>query len=814
MLLTLRAACPSQRIPRVPIAVEFPGGRAHLFHPSVDMAAVVLEADDAPGAEFPSPGRSSYAALLGNALAAFLPVYDDVPRAFEARIFALWSPAGDTVLRRLFEPLGYAVETIPLPLDPAQPRSGRSGYWVVGLSGHQRPGDIVSHIRVLLPLFDPRPRSERLADAAALWDEGRRWLETHPARDMVERNLLARASPRGLHYLRHDAVLAALRESGARRVLDLGCGTGTLLRRLLEEPQFEEVVGFEVVLADLAVASEELPPGGRGRVLHGSLAYRDARLAGYDAAALVEVIEHMDSAQLAACEGVVWGAARPGTVVVTTPNAEYNVLSGDAPSRHPDHRFEWTRAEFRAWAASVASRHGYAVRYAAAGPEDRRAGPVTQMAIFDRLAETLDRPAGLPQESDRDAAGNDAGIYLTDVAGERTIHTRRGVSVHVTAEETAAALEAMSRFAVDPRWLIHLPPSTPDAAMPGGEAAGQPAAAVAFYRNRGVQGVALEELHTGTRVVAVVCRDTRAARRCFQVAAGETGAVYTSSGQAFFAKRTSEETFLARLRGALDMNDLWEQMRTEWIALEGVMEGMPVFREVNPRLRPPAALYLAVGAGDRAMLEAEEAALVRAAAGGEDVAEVLARTRERAASNRAYLNACGRAFHAIRTVGDLRFAPVRILASRDTVHADRDPRWHRDRLAAACRAAPRVLRGTAQVMIDLADPAAEADAAASWEAILSRGGAGLVVRPLEPVAGERLLPPVIRCRGEDALRLAHGPGPLRAVTRPRAEAAADRATREWALSLEALERFTAGEPVARVHPCVFAAFALKLGKRR
>lgn len=631
---------------------------------------------------------------------------------------------------------------------------------------------------------------------------------------MVERNLLERSSRRGLHDLRHEAVVAALRESGARRVLDLGCGTGTLLRRLLDEPRFEEVVGVEVVLADLAVAREVLPPGGRGRVLHGSLAYRDPRLAGYDAAALVEVIEHLDPAQLAACEAAVWEAARPATVVVTTPNAEYNALFAEARSRHPDHRFEWTRAEFRAWADRVASRHGYAVRHAPAGPEDPRAGPVTQMAIFNRLPGARDRPAGSPEEGNRSAAGDDTGVSLEDVAGEQTIHTRRGASVLVRTEETAAALEVMSRFAVDPRWLIHLPSTTPDAPMPEGEAAEQPAAALAFYRDRSVERVALEELHAGTRVVAVVCRDALAARRAFGVAEGETGAVYTSSGQAFFATRAAEETFLARLRGALDTGGPWEEMRTEWIALEGVILGMPVFREVNPRLRPPAALYLAVGAGERAMLEAQEAALARAAASGEDVAEVLARTRGRVASNRAYLDACGRAFHAIRGAGDLRFAPVRIVASRDTVHADRDPRWHRDRLAPACRAASHFLRGTEQLVIDLDDPAAETNAAAWWEQILSRGSAGLVVRPIETVVDGRLLPPAIRCRGDDALRLAHGPGAVRAVTHVDLEAAANQAAREWALSLEALDRFSAGEPVGRVHPCVFATLALKLGMRR
>jgi hypothetical protein len=812
MLLTLRVSHPPEhgfgRLPGAPTLVDLPGGRAHLVHPSADTAAVVLEVDDAPGPGFPTPGRGAYAGLLSRALAAFLPAFagDDEPRDIEVRITALWSPVGDAILRRIFEPLGYAVEAAPIPIDPAQPNAGRSGFWTLSLAGTQRPGDVISHLRVILPLADPRPRAERLAGAAELWEEGRRWLETHPARDLLERNLLGRAAARGLHGLRHDTVLAALRDSGARRVLDLGCGTGALLRQLLDEPQFEEVVGMEVVLGDLAVARSELPPGGRGRVMHGSLAYRDARLAGYHAAALVEVIEHMDPARLDACEGVVWETARPATVVVTTPNAEYNTLFSDARrTRHPDHRFEWTRAEFRAWGDGVASRHGYAVRYAPAGPEDPNVGPVTQMAIFSRLADSA---------SEEDASSSPGGISLEDVVGERTIHTRRGASIHVRAEDAAETLETISRFAVDPRWLIHLPASPADAPMPGVDPDAQPAEALAFYRDRGVRAVALEELRLGTHVVAIVCRDADAAGRRFGVTADESGSVYTSSGQAYFATSEAEAAFLARLRGALDAGGVWEELQTDWVALEGVIEGMPVFREINPRLRPPAALYLALGAAGRVMADAEESALSQASDAGEDVADALARARERVSHNRMYLDACGRAFHAVRNAESLRFAPERILASQGAVHADRDPRWHRERLASACRAAPEVLRGTEQKVIDLADPAAAANAAAWWAEILARGGAGLIVRPLEASVEGQLLPPGLRCRAEDALRLANGPGPIPITTREDAEEGANHAAREWALSLEALDRFTAGEPIGRIHPCVFAALALKLGSRR
>jgi 3' terminal RNA ribose 2'-O-methyltransferase Hen1 len=192
---------------------------------------------------------------------------------------------------------------------------------------------------------------------------------------------------------RLGTVQSVLRASGARRVLDLGCGPGALLQRLVRDG-YEQVVGVDVSARALEIAArrlrlDEMHDAQRQRItlLHSPLTYRDKRLAGFDAAALVEVIEHLDPARLAAAEQNVFGSARPGTVVVTTPNAEYNVLWESLPAgefRHPDHRFEWTRAEFAGWAEGVAGRYGYSVRFLPVGPEDADVGPPTQMAVFSR----------------------------------------------------------------------------------------------------------------------------------------------------------------------------------------------------------------------------------------------------------------------------------------------------------------------------------------------------------------------------------------------------------------------------------------------
>jgi 3' terminal RNA ribose 2'-O-methyltransferase Hen1 len=209
--------------------------------------------------------------------------------------------------------------------------------------------------------------------------------------------------PISLHQQRLAAVLAVLKESGAKRVLDLGCGEGRLLRLLLEDRQYTEIVGMDVSYRALEVAQdrlglERLPPAKRERItlIQGSLNYWDSRLEGYDAAAVVEVIEHLDPSRLAAFERILFKHARPGTVVLTTPNVEYNATWPSLPGgrfRHRDHRFEWTRAEFQAWATGVAECFGYTVRFAPIGPEDPALGPPTQMAVFSRSEAASGIPA-------------------------------------------------------------------------------------------------------------------------------------------------------------------------------------------------------------------------------------------------------------------------------------------------------------------------------------------------------------------------------------------------------------------------------------
>jgi len=348
---------------------------------------------------------------------------------FEAQISVLPCRGGETVLRSLFEPLGYEVSAIRHPLDEKFPDWGESRYFTVTIKAKTLLKDLLTHLYVLIPVLDDDKHYWVGDDEVEkLLRHGEGWLREHPEREMITNRYLkhqkklareamdrligdeepsadevaetyareeeAIEKPISLAEQRIGAVMAALRSVGATRVLDLGCGEGRLLRELLKDKTFAEIVGMDVSHRALEIAAhklrmEDLPTMQRDRIhlIHGSLTYRDKRLAGYDAATVVEVIEHQDPPRLAAFERVLFEFARPQTVVVTTPNVEYNVKFETLPAgkmRHKDHRFEWTRPEFQSWANTIAERFGYSVRFLPIGPEDSIVGSPTQMGIFTR----------------------------------------------------------------------------------------------------------------------------------------------------------------------------------------------------------------------------------------------------------------------------------------------------------------------------------------------------------------------------------------------------------------------------------------------
>jgi 3' terminal RNA ribose 2'-O-methyltransferase Hen1 len=343
------------------------------------------------------------------------------------RIAALACTGGEDVLRRLFEPLGYTVHAVQHPLDEQFPEWGESPYFTVELDGELRLRELLAHLYVLVPVLDAEKHYWVGEDEVEkLLRRGEGWLAGHPDRELIvnrylkyQRSLRDEAlakllvdedpdpdrdqdareaeeeaveQPLRLNEQRLGSVVAVLKSIGAKRVLDLGCGSGKLITALMKEPSFEEIVGVDISHRALEIAAsrlrlERLAPRQRERVqlFQTALTYRDRRLTGFDAAAVVEVIEHLDEPRLASFERVVFEHARPGSVVITTPNREYNAKFEGLPAgrfRHRDHRFEWTRGELEAWAGGVAGRFGYRVRFLPVGPEDPELGAPTQMAVF------------------------------------------------------------------------------------------------------------------------------------------------------------------------------------------------------------------------------------------------------------------------------------------------------------------------------------------------------------------------------------------------------------------------------------------------
>ena len=434
---------------------DLPFGRAHVFYPEASdelcTAAMLLDidpvalvrrkrGDDSPGTLSQYVNDRPYVAssflsvalsrVFGSALggrskdASHLV---DVELPIEVCISVLPCRGGEGFLRRLFEPLGYAITAAQCPLDEKFPEWGDVPLYTVRLRKQARLADVLTHIYVLVPVLDNEKHYWVGEDELEkLLRRGEGWLASHPEKEAIAvrylkyRRSLANEAlerlvgdvdpdpdtteevhgneedaierPLSLNEQRIGAVIGALRESGAKRVIDLGCGEGRLIRSMLEVKQFEEIVGMDVSHRSLERAEsvlrfDRMPTKVRERItlMQGSLTYRDKRLAGFDAAAVVEVIEHLDEGRLAAFERVLFEFARPESVIVTTPNVEYNVRFDGLPAgkfRHKDHRFEWTREQFRSWAESVADRNSYSVRFTPVGPEDPEVGPPTQMAIF------------------------------------------------------------------------------------------------------------------------------------------------------------------------------------------------------------------------------------------------------------------------------------------------------------------------------------------------------------------------------------------------------------------------------------------------
>ena len=409
--------------------------------------------------------------------------------------------------------------------------------------------------------------------------------------------------------------------------------------------------------------------------------------------------------------------------------------------------------------------------------------------------------------------GYDDILDIDDVRGRRVISTRLHHNVTIREENTITALEVISRFAVDPKWLIYLPPTmspTETTNIPG--LLEHPTEGFTYYRKQGVSNVIWEEKHMGSRTVVIVCRDPETAKRRFGVADDTLGICYTRTGRRFFDDATVETELLRQVKAAIDKVNYWEVFSTDWICLD--CELMPWSVKAQELLRQQ---YAPVGTSARVALGEAIASLETTAEQGVDVSHILDDYRQRAEAVIEYVKAYQQYCWQVQSVADLKLAPFHLLATEGAVYFDKNHLWHMETLSKLCQnSEDTLLFATHYGVVDVTDDTSQTEAIRRWEELTEDGGEGIVIKPLDfIVQGKRgLVQPAVKCRGREYLRIIYGPEYTlpQNLERLRSRGLSHKrslALREFALGVEALERFVRCEPLSHVHECVFGILALE-----
>jgi len=400
-------------------------------------------------------------------------------------------------------------------------------------------------------------------------------------------------------------------------------------------------------------------------------------------------------------------------------------------------------------------------------------------------------------------------LDLADVIGKRIVGTRLHHNVTIREENATAALEVMSRFAANPKWLIYLPPTmSPCETSKEAGLLEHPAEAFAYYRHEGIGRVICEQKHMGSRAVVVVCRDASVAKKRFGIVADEIGICYTRTGRRFFDDEKIERAFLERVNAAVTRAGLWDELKTDWVCLD--CELMPWSAKAQTLLQEQ---YAPVGVAAETMLGRAAELLQQTSGRGLSIDGLLARTAQRKAMADAYVAAYRHYCWPVSSVDDLKLAPFHLLATDGQVHVDKPHSWHMDTLA---KLAGGILIATNHRFVEVTDEASVAEGIRWWQELTGSGGEGMVVKPADFIARGRrgLLQPAVKCRGPEYLRIIYGPeytAPenLERLRSRGLQAKRSLALREFALGVEGLERFVRKEPLRRVHECVFGVLALE-----
>jgi protein phosphatase len=485
--------------------------------------------------------------------------------------------------------------------------------------------------------------------------------------------------------------------------------------------------------------------------------------------------------------------------------AEYRgnamVVYGHTPVPQPD----WLNRTINIDTGCVFGGRLTALRY----PEKELVSVKAQAVYAQSVKLLLDCPQGSTLTSQQ---LHDELLDIDDVIGKRIVTTRLHNNVTVREENALAALEVMSRFAANPKWLIYLPPTmspTETTSQPG--LLEHPTEAFAYFRREGISQVVCEEKHMGSRAVVVVCKDQESAKRNFGVTGEEFGICYTRTGRRFFDDAKIEREFLEYIRTALNSASIWEQFQTDWICLD--TELMPWSVKAQELLRRQ---YASVGSAARASLTHSVEQLRNYAARDVAAKALLERYEKRLLAVNCYVDSYRHYCWPVGSVKDLKLAPFHLLATEGHVHTQQNHLWHMEKLSAICAVSDGLMMATDFKQVDVTEPTSMEEAIRWWEGLTARGGEGMVVKPLDfVVRGRRgLAQPALKCRGPEYLRIIYGPEYLlpENLERLRSRSVSSKrslALREFALGIEALERFTRKEPLRRVHECVFGVLALE-----
>ncbi len=397
-------------------------------------------------------------------------------------------------------------------------------------------------------------------------------------------------------------------------------------------------------------------------------------------------------------------------------------------------------------------------------------------------------------------------LDISDVTGKRRISTKLQPNITIRAENAVAALEVMSRFAADPKWLIYLPPTM--SPVETSRATGyleHPAEAFAYYQKQGISQVICEEKHMGSRAVVIVCKSPEAAQTRFGITDGRFGICYTRTGRPFFDNLQLETEFLDRIRATL--TEFWDEFHTDWVCLD--CELMPWSVKAQQLLRQQ---YAPVGRAGQVGLDAAVALLEQARSRGVDVP--LAHYQDRSQLVQKYTEAYRRYCWQVASIADLKLAPFHILATEGAVHTDKSHPWHLAQIAKFAKFDPDLILTTAHHLIDTSNPESVATGIDWWLSLTAQGSEGMVVKPLEFIPAHRSTQPAVKCRGQEYLRIIYGaeytlPENLDRLRQRGLSGKRSLALREFALGIESLDRFVAQEPLRRVHECTFGVLALE-----